>query len=349
MRLSFFTKSIVIGLIVLSATSSVYAEDAPKAIYPGQESPKDKAIAELFNKKDEDALVRMVAIDLIRKGRYQKAEEFLVKLLKKKEDKSGKDSIDLIPALNDLSLLYVKAGNIDKALKIVKRKKEIQEKALGKAHKDTVSTIAVLGNIYQKMQKYDLALSSYQEAAQNGSVSAYYYMAILYGQGLGVERDVKKCFELIEKAADGGFAPALTHMAVVYTNGIEGFSVDQKKAFDYAKRAADLGDIKGQMLVSTFYSEGKGVEKDINKSIFYVEKAVKSGALNMIHILGLLYMEQGDIAKAYACFEKGAAGGNKASVEMKAKIDMDKSITVEESSKGREFLKTLLTKKRNKQ
>ena len=56
-----------------------------------------------------------------------------------------------------------------------------------------------------------------------------------------------------------------------------GVSQDKKKAFEYFKRSADLGNAKAQLIVGIKYEIGDGCEKDLIKAKEYIEKSVNQG------------------------------------------------------------------------
>jgi len=52
---------------------------------------------------------------------------------------------------------------------------------------------------------------------------------------------------------------------------------EQKKAFENYFKCAELGDLVGLYWTGVLYFEGKGVEKDVEKSISYLTRAADLG------------------------------------------------------------------------
>ena len=53
---------------------------------------------------------------------------------------------------------------------------------------------------------------------------------------------------------------------------------DYKKAFEYLKKAAEQGHVDAQYCVGVCYAGGVGVEKNLNKAIEYLKKAADQGS-----------------------------------------------------------------------
>eukprot|EP00984_Skeletonema_dohrnii_P005333 scaffold1874_cov89-Skeletonema_dohrnii-CCMP3373.AAC.10 len=52
---------------------------------------------------------------------------------------------------------------------------------------------------------------------------------------------------------------------------------DYSRAFEYFKRAAELGNVDAHFILATMYFDGRGVEKDEKKSIHHTEEAAIGG------------------------------------------------------------------------
>ena len=57
-------------------------------------------------------------------------------------------------------------------------------------------------------------------------------------------------------------------------------------AFDYLTKAAELGDLDAHCLLGDSYGEGKGVEKDKKKELYYLEEAAIAGHIQARYGLG---------------------------------------------------------------
>ena len=77
----------------------------------------------------------------------------------------------------------------------------------------------------------------YHKAAELGVAEAYYELGVHYNQGWKVELDEKKAFEYFMKAAEMNLPEALDVLSYIYKKGNSVVEKDLEKAFDYAQKA----------------------------------------------------------------------------------------------------------------
>ena len=68
---------------------------------------------------------------------------------------------------------------------------------------------------------------------------------------------------------------------------------DYKNAFEYWKKAADLGHIDAHYNISQLYHKGQGVKQDAKKQIYHLEEAAIGGHVDARHVLGYFEKENG--------------------------------------------------------
>ena len=106
----------------------------------------------------------------------------------------------------------------------------------------------------------------------------------------------------LEKVAEAGTsARACTTLAELYLNS-EKIKANERKAFDYYSKSADLGCVIGQYWTGVLLHRGAGCDKDLDKSIEYLEKASAVGNSQADYELFTIYAnepEKTDIPKAY--------------------------------------------------
>ena len=87
---------------------------------------------------------------------------------------------------------------------------------------------------------------------------------------------------------------------------------ERETSFEELLATAEAGDANAQYAVGIIYQEGRGVEKDLGKTIAWYEKAAAKGEVNALYTLG--YMSHHGIGVAQN-FDKAAqwyrAAGNK--------------------------------------
>ncbi len=73
---------------------------------------------------------------------------------------------------------------------------------------------------------------------------------------------------------------------------------DYEKAFEYLRKAAELGDAAAHNQLGYMYYRGEGVEKDEEKGIYHLEKAAIGGHPQARHYLACLERKIGNIERA---------------------------------------------------
>lgn len=120
-----------------------------------------------------------------------------------------------------------------------------------------------LGKIYQygtlspdgnAQPDYAGAAYWYHQASDRGEAQAAYELAILYRDGLGVPSSSSQAFELLRKAADANYAPAMSLLSDAYAD--QRTPVSGERATYWATKAANAGDPKGWLTLGFEYNEG---------------------------------------------------------------------------------------------
>lgn len=102
-----------------------------------------------------------------------------------------------------------------------------------------------LGMLAIQEGNYDFAANLMQMAAEQGYANAQHVLAHMYFRGAGVDKDVVKAQEWLEKSAAQGFMPAQADLgAWCYLQG------DDQKATTFLKLAASQGDKGAQNLMT---------------------------------------------------------------------------------------------------
>ncbi|HEV8414081.1 MAG TPA: tetratricopeptide repeat protein [Bryobacteraceae bacterium] len=127
---------------------------------------------------------------------------------------------------------------------------------------DTKAQIA-LGKLYEsgnlgqdgKVQHdYAGAAYWYHQASDHGEAQAAYELAILYHEGLGVAADASQSFQLLQKAAEAKYVPAMPLLSNAYAD--QKTSVSRNRATYWATQAAEAGDPKGWLILGFEYNSG---------------------------------------------------------------------------------------------
>ena len=187
------------------------------------------------------------------------------------------------------------------------------------ALRDPLETFYVGMELHSIKNHYDNKLKEQSlkliiKASEGGISNASYILSLFYGYGaeLGmVRRNGKKHVYYLNLAyeQDHDNVYALNLLAGKYGLGVDGFDKDSKKAFDYYKKASDLGFAYAQCNLSYFYLHGEVVEKDVEKALELLENAAEAGDTTAMYDLWYLYSGQNeDVEKD---IEKSNYWGNK--------------------------------------
>lgn len=109
--------------------------------------------------------------------------------------------------------------------------------------------------------------------ANAGDASAQVAVGESYASGTGVARNYETAAEWYQKAADKGDIAGELHLAVLYRDGGEGFPRDMTKAAEWFRKAADQGDVSAQGTMGTLYSLGQGVEQSYAEAYYWLDLA----------------------------------------------------------------------------
>ncbi|RIB23993.1 kinase-like domain-containing protein [Gigaspora rosea] len=135
--------------------------------------------------------------------------------------------------------------------------------------------------------------------------------------GKGTEKDEKKAFEYCKKAADMNDEDGIINTGYFYENGV-GVEKDERKAFIYNQKSAEMGHVKGTINIGTCYRNGIGVEKNEHKAFIYYQKSAEMGDARGTYNVGNCYRHgigvEKDEHKAFLYFKKSAEMGHDVSM-----------------------------------
>ncbi|RHZ84314.1 hypothetical protein Glove_83g89 [Diversispora epigaea] len=136
-----------------------------------------------------------------------------------------------------------------------------------------------------------------KNSSSNLSISKFYninkemgniYLAHMYLDGIGIEKDLKKGFQIYSKAADVGSHIALNCMAFCYQNGF-GVQKCDKKALELYLKSAKKGNILAQSNFGWCYENGIGITIDQCKGFQCYIRSARAGNINAMYNVGCCY------------------------------------------------------------
>lgn len=105
----------------------------------------------------------------------------------------------------------------------------------------------------------------FMKSAEQGFPNALYQVALMYKDGIGVEKNCFKMEEYLKQSADIGYLPSIILLAEIYFEGTI-LPKNDEKAFKLYLKAAELGNAKSQYQIAVMYRDGVGTDIDLDKS-----------------------------------------------------------------------------------
>lgn len=107
--------------------------------------------------------------------------------------------------------------------------------------------VARAGLTDYKTGRYERAAQTLKTCALDGEPRCQLALGTMYQKGLGVTRDEYAAFNWTRRAAELGFAPAQLNLGYMYLEG-EGVTDNKDLAFKWFKRAAEQGNQHAQFI-----------------------------------------------------------------------------------------------------
>ncbi|KAH3768076.1 calmodulin-dependent protein kinase [Pelomyxa schiedti] len=169
--------------------------------------------------------------------------------------------------------------------------------------------------MYGIEKDYAKSVPFLQRGADAGDPDALYILGNCFLGGMGVAEDHSKAAALFQKAADLGLPEACVDLGKLYLQG-KGVPVDERKAFPLLQRVVNDPKVgwEAQLNLCDFYLYGmEGVQRDVQKGLLYLQKAVQKGDPEGLFRLGQCYNVgvgvERDIKKAVELFQRSVEGG----------------------------------------
>ncbi len=199
------------------------------------------------------------------------------------------------------AMAYLKSNNLDKALDSFNR---ILEKQPG-----LPDALAGEALVLLQQEKYEAALEDLGQLAQNSAATpAHKAWAegaqgwLLFnpaGRGLrrpGVEVDNNKAVEHLKLAADAGDAEAANNLAIAFWRG-KGAERDEKQALALLEQAAKNNSGVALFNLGLFYYTASGKDRDYSRAAEFFQKSAEAGYLRAFGRLADLYQRGRGVEK----------------------------------------------------
>ena len=111
--------------------------------------------------------------------------------------------------------------------------------------------------------------------AKRGHVESQFKLGLMLETGSGVEQGLVNAILWYKKAADQNFKPAINRLTYLDIKK-SGFTPSHKKWVIKLQKDAQFNEGEALFLLGQMYSEGTGIDKDLNKALILLRKAARS-------------------------------------------------------------------------
>ncbi len=144
---------------------------------------------------------------------------------------------------------------------------------------------------------------SLKPQAEQGGVKAQYAIALLYRDGIGVDKDLRAAVRWLTKAAERGHPNSQYALGRMYEKGEGGYQ-DIAKAREWYILASRLGRHAGaQFALGQLYFKGSGVPQDFAEAHVWFRKAARRGHPAAQYLMGAMFQDgwgvKSDYVEAY--------------------------------------------------
>ena len=158
---------------------------------------------------------------------------------------------------------------------------------------------------------YAVAARLYQQAARQGLDDAAYNLGLLYARRLARPDDYTDAARWYREAAEQGFAEAQFRLARLYAQG-RGVAIDFDAALGWYRRAASQGHGEAMLAVAWMYDAGRGTPRDPIRARRWYRQAAAAGQPEAQMQLGLILRDgidaERDLPAAFLWLSLAARG-----------------------------------------
>ncbi|MCO6498607.1 MAG: sel1 repeat family protein [Chitinophagaceae bacterium] len=267
---------------------------------------------------------------------YEKAVAWYKKAGENGEATAWKElgGIYLLPSMKnrELALEYLK-----KAMGLnVAGAKDLYDGAvrISESSRQIEQAVSIMKDAYAFIEKkeYSSAFPLLKKSAEMGHMGAMHWLGMLYGNGLGTNKDLNEEVKWLTLAANKGHRAALSQLASLYAEG-KGVKKDVREALRLYLKVVLLDGIyaysdifelirkEGIYLGGEYYGRAQQAvnQKDYKTAVNLLEKLTKLPNSDAFYLLGYMY-ENGlgvnkDVKTAYENYYSGAKLGNPKAIQ----------------------------------
>lgn len=146
-------------------------------------------------------------------------------------------------------------------------------------------------------QNFTEAINWYKKGVERGDISAIGRLAALYYDGKYVQKDREQAIALYRKAAGQGGLIAMVKLGDLYAGKDPGITRDDTEAFNWYKKAADLGWRTAMYFTAACYENGRGVKADLAQALSWYKASAEKGYTDAYKKLADMYQSGSGVPK----------------------------------------------------
>ncbi|GLQ57941.1 tetratricopeptide repeat protein [Devosia nitrariae] len=184
---------------------------------------------------------------------------------------------------------------------------------------DQNATIVALGDVLRSGSRrsppdFDLAMDFFEQASENGDVSAERRIADMQLRGESVPQDIAGAIDMLAALASAGDAASEIALGDIFARG-EFVPVDSTRAVQHYETAADRGNVTGTIRLAEIYATGLGgVPANVGEALALYNQASSLGSSSAKRALAQAYFTgrfgSVDPARALELLEEAANLGD---------------------------------------
>ena len=162
-----------------------------------------------------------------------------------------------------------------------------------------------LGLLAESDGELKAAITYFESAAKQGHALAQYKMGYYQYYGKVVKKERAKAFSNFLLSAQGGNSESLAFLADMYHNG-DGVEKDDKESLSWARKSADAGDKKGQYLQGLLLYRGSAgvLDRKLAEKLFL--KSANQGYDIAMNAMGQVEHDKENYSRALRWFKESA-------------------------------------------
>ena len=168
------------------------------------------------------------------------------------------------------------------------------EKLQENAKEDDAESHFHLGVAYQEGNEkegpnYIMSAKHFKKAAKLGHVEAQYRLGMMFFEGKGATKDLKKAVYYVRRAGQGGHLQGEFMYSKMLMDG-QGVPANIPKAMKHLQHAAAKKNVNAQFLYAKYLEEGILVGQDLPQALRFYSKAAKAGHVEAQYRAGKMYL-----------------------------------------------------------